>query len=67
MLAVDMMRYGTDGAQRSLEGRWANHPMFANSDFIWIHATLALITWLLVMAILVALLRLLWKKGDKIK
>ena len=65
MLALDMMRYGTDGAQKNLDGRWSNHPMFANSNFIWIHAVLGLITWLLVIAVLIALVRWLWAKGDK--
>ena len=64
MLALDMMRYGTEGAQRNFDGRGV-HQMFANSNVLWVHAVLGLITWLLIIAILAALLRWLWVKGEK--
>lgn len=64
MLAFDMMRYGTDGAQRSLDGRWANPMMYGGGNVLYLHAVLGLITWILVIAVLIALLRWLWKKGD---
>ena len=65
MLALDMMRYGTDGAQKNLDGRWGNHMMWGSNGALWIHGVLALVTWILVIAVLVALVRLLWAKGDK--
>ncbi len=39
---------------------WAVNPVVAS-----IHAALSVITWLLVIAILIALLRWLWKMGSR--
>lgn len=66
MLVFEMMRFGTDAAQKNLDDRYFpyHQMMFGNSSSLWIHGILALITWILVIAVLVALLRWLWKKGD---
>ena len=71
---ADMMRLGDDAAERGLgDGRlWENHPMMwwggsGGSSFFWFHAILALITWVLVIIVLIALARWLWKKGDKVR
>lgn len=45
------------------------HPMMwwfgANPQAAWFFGILWLVTWVLIIAILVAILRWLWKKGDK--
>lgn len=48
-------------------GAWANHPMMMGwgANGVWIYSVLSLVTWILVIAVLIALLRWLWKKGDK--
>lgn len=64
-----MMRYGYYGATggASGNGNYA-YPMFAqNVGFLWFHMVLAAITWLVVLAILIALARWLWYKGDREK
>lgn len=70
MILGSMMRFGTDSAGFEIDDRtgirahmmgWA-----ANSPSVfWLHSTLALITWILIIAVLAALLRWLWKKGSK--
>ena len=71
MLVAQMMRYGTDATQKGYDGQylWKGHPMMlgGSNAFFWIHAVLAFVTWVLVVAVLVALVRWLWKKGDKVK
>jgi ABC-type uncharacterized transport system permease subunit len=46
------------------------HPMMMffgnNPGALWLFGILWIITWVLFMAVLVALLRWLWKKGDKV-
>ena len=72
---ADMMRWGTESGQKLYDGRdfGANyHPMMwwggsGGSSFFWFHAILALITWVLVIIVLIALIRWFWKKGDKVK
>lgn len=66
---ADMMRYGNDVGQRTNDRLWANHPMmwWGGSGSIWIFGILCLVTWILVIVALIALIRLLWKKGDKVK
>lgn len=47
---------------------WGNHPMmFGTTQPFWVYGVLWLVTWFLVIAVLVALLRWLWNKGDKEK
>ena len=68
MLALDMMRYGTEAAQKNLDDRYFRyHPMmqWAGGNGLWIYGLLCIVTWILVIAVLIALLRWLWKKGDK--
>ncbi|MCR4324801.1 MAG: hypothetical protein NUV69_03905 [Candidatus Curtissbacteria bacterium] len=47
------------------------HPMMgwfgANGSGMWFFGIAWLVTWILVIAVLVALVRWLWKKGDKVK
>lgn len=49
----------------------SGHPMMfwlaGNQGALWFYSVLWFVTWILVIAILVALLRWLWKKGDKNK
>ena len=67
-----MVRYGTEAAQKgNFDGRWGYHPMMGlagtNPGFFWFYGILWLVTWVLVIVALVALIRWLWKKGDKVK
>lgn len=44
------------------------YPMFSqNTGFLWLHMILAAITWMVVIALLIALARWLWYKGDREK
>lgn len=72
MLLANMMRYGADSAQKGFEDDrlWANHQMMwagGNNSFVLVHLVLGLITWLALLALLIALARWLWFKGDKEK
>ncbi len=58
-----MMKYGTDAAQRGWHNRPA--PMAADPKFMAVHLIIGLITWVLIVAVLVALVRWLWFKGDQ--
>lgn len=71
MMLISMMRFGTDSAAGDFDDRtgfrgkmmgWAG-----NQNAVWLNDLLGLITWILIIAVLAALLRVLWKKGDKIK
>ncbi len=49
---------------------WYGHPMMGwagNTNLIWVYSFFCLVTWLLVIAVLIALVRWLWKKGDSEK
>lgn len=50
---------------------FANHPMmwFAGNSqgTIWLASILWFLTWILVIAVLAALFRLLWRKGEEFK
>lgn len=63
----NMMRYGSPSANLSyLDDRVGFRAKTIDSlPFFWAHALFSLVFGLLVLAILVALLRWLWKKGDK--
>ena len=67
MMLVPMMRYGADStAGAVLDDRMGMHAKMLNSlPFFWLHAIFGLIVGVLFIAILVAILRLLWKKGSK--
>lgn len=62
MLALEMMRFGTESADRVPMMGW-----LGDGTGIWFYALLWLVTWILIIAVLVALLRWLWKKGDGIR
>ena len=69
---ADMMRWGTESGQKlPSDDRyfWDHHPMMgwmgANSGVFWVFGILWLATWVLVIIVLIALVRWLWKKGDK--
>lgn len=68
MLALEMMRFGSESADRVLDDKYFRyHPMMGwlgDGTGIWFYALLCLVTWILIIAVLVALLRWLWKKGD---
>jgi len=62
------MRYGKDLDPKDLDGKYLDwHPMWGNmgTSYLWIHALLALITWILLIAVLFALFRWLWFKGNE--
>ncbi|MBI3282484.1 hypothetical protein HYZ70_00220 [Candidatus Curtissbacteria bacterium] len=63
-----MMRFGTEGAQTGLDDRYFRyHSMMGwlgNGTGIWFYGVLWLVTWILIVAVLAALVRWLWKKGD---
>ncbi|MBI2012740.1 hypothetical protein HYW39_01810 [Candidatus Curtissbacteria bacterium] len=48
---------------------WGGHPMMwwadNNSGALWLFGLLWIVTWILFAAVLLALFRWLWKKGDK--
>ena len=71
LLLAGMMRYGTESADEILDERlFRYHPMmqwFGGGTDIWLWAFLWLVTWILIIAVLVALVRWLWKKGDKVR
>ncbi len=70
---ADMMRWGTESGQKLPPDErlfWGNHPMMMWGNFggaFWIIGILWIITWILVIVVLIALIRWLWKKGDKVK
>lgn len=71
-MLADMMRFGTEAAERGFDDRfWVGHPMMwwsaGNQSTFWLFWSLWLITWILIIIALVALIRWLWKKGDKVK
>lgn len=69
-MLAQLTRYGNGSYGKDLNGGvWANHPMMMGmgTNGIWIYSILSLVTWILIIAVLIALLRWLWKKGDKTK
>lgn len=69
-MIAQLSRYGNGPLDKDISGNlWANHPMMAvwGGNAVWVYSLLSLVTWVLVIAVLVALLRWLWKKGDKTK
>ena len=70
MLVANMMRYGADNALgKGAEGAqlWANHPMmwgYSSGGAIWVWSIFCIVSWVAVIAVLIALARWLWKKGD---
>ncbi|MEK9146739.1 MAG: hypothetical protein AAB639_00910 [Patescibacteria group bacterium] len=66
-----MMRFGTESADKVLDDRYFRyHPMMGwlgDGAGFWIWGLLWLVTWVLVIAALAALVRWLWKKGDKVR
>ena len=71
---ADMMRWGTESGQKlPTDNRLflGKHPMMFwmgnNSGVFWFFGILWLVTWILVIITLVAFIRWLWKKGDKVK
>jgi len=79
MLLASMMRWGASPdpqgyyddrfwSSRSMMWGGANqNPGKPKPDLWWLHGILAFATWILVIIVLVALARWLWKKGDKEK
>lgn len=66
-----MMRFSTDAAQKGYGSDvygWNYHPMSAwmqgNATFLYLHTLFALVSWALLIILLIALIRWLWKKGD---
>ena len=71
---ADMMRWGTESGQKlPSDDRYFGgyHPMMgwmgANPGAFWIFGILWAVTWVLIIVVLIALIRWLWKKGDKVK
>lgn len=72
MLVAQMMRFGSESAQRGYaDGRyWRNQPMMDwtnNRAGIWLFELAHLVIFILVVAVLIALIRLLWFKGNREK
>lgn len=72
MLLASMMRWGASpDPQGYYDDRfWSSRPMMwgwanQNPTLWWLHGILAFATWILVIIVLIALVRWLWKKGDK--
>ena len=68
---ADMMRWGASPLPQGVDERyfWSHHPMMwwgaNNPGLFWFFGILWFATWILVIVVLVALVRWLWKKGDK--
>lgn len=72
MLLAQMMRFGSESAQRGyVDGRyWRNQPMMGtweNGSGFWVGSIFCIITWVAIIAVLIALVRWLWFKGDREK
>lgn len=74
MLLASMMRWGASPAPQGYydDRFWSSRPMMwgwanQNPTLWWLHGILAFVTWVLVIIVLVALARWLWKKGDKVR
>lgn len=71
MLLTDMMQFETESADKILDDRYFRyHPMMqwlGDGTGLWLYSLLWLVTWVLVIAVLIALVRWLWKKGDKVR
>lgn len=75
MFAQALQQYqGTQQVQPGPYGQtgpWTSHPMMwwagSNLNTFWLFGLLWLITWILIIVVLVALVRWLWKKGDKVR
>ncbi len=73
MLAQALQQYGGQQPQNpgpwSGGSPWVGHPMMwwvgNNPSTFWLFGLLWLATWILVIFVLFALARWLWKKGDK--
>lgn len=67
----DMMRFGTESSDKVLDDRYFRYyPMmqwFGGGTGFLFYGFLWLVTWILVIGVLAALIRWLWKKGDKVK
>ena len=65
---AQMMRFGND-LPKDYDGRYWGHPMMwwavGGQGTYAVFSILWLITWVLVVFVLIALARWLWKKGDK--
>jgi hypothetical protein len=74
-MLADMTRFGAEATPKitgpNSDLWYGNHPMMwsagPNSGIFWFFGLLWLITWVLIIASLIALIRWLWKKGDKVK
>ncbi|KKR54775.1 MAG: hypothetical protein UT92_C0013G0011 [Candidatus Curtissbacteria bacterium GW2011_GWA1_40_24] len=71
---ADMIRWGTESPDKlPADDRYFRdyHPMMLwagnNSGALWIFGLLWIVTWILVIVVLIALVRWLWKKGDKVR
>jgi uncharacterized membrane protein len=58
-LAGNMMNFG--------ESYGNGYGYMMGSGYFGLHAVLGFLTWLLVIVALVAFIRWMWKKGDKVK
>lgn len=71
MFADMMMRFGNEASREVIDDRYFNyHPMMwwaGGTNAFWFFGLLWLITWILVMVALIAIIRWLWRKGDKVK
>ena len=69
MLLFSMMRFGDQAKDLDQDGRYWGHPMMwwagGNQGTYAVFSILWLITWVLVVIVLIALARWLWKKGDR--
>lgn len=67
MLGFQMMRYGSESAKGLRGDEWDRHMIFAGASdsFIWLHSALVFITWLAILAVLIAIARWFWFKGNR--
>jgi len=67
-----MMRFGNESTHGAVDNRYINyHPMMGwaggGNNTFWFFSILCFVTWILIIILLIALIRWLWKKGDKVK
>ncbi|MBI2327690.1 hypothetical protein HYU92_05230 [Candidatus Curtissbacteria bacterium] len=69
MLQLSLMPFPDQAKDLDPDGRYWGHPMMwwggGNQVTYTLFSILWLITWILVVIVLIALARWLWKKGDK--
>ena len=69
MMLANMMRFGEEATRRGFldERSWGSHQLIwpSSPTMTWVAVFMCVISWLVFLAVLVALARWLWLKGNK--